>query len=99
MITVLIVMITGIIAGVFIHRKPGLIQLNERLVTFAIYILLLLLGISVGINKTIISNLGTLGLQALIVTLGAVGGSVLMSWLVFRLFFISEQNTKAQDEE
>jgi len=92
-------MISGIIGGVFIHQKPKLIKLNDRLISLAIYLLLFLLGVSVGLNKTIIQNIGTLGFQALIITLGAISGSVLMSWLIWRIFFRTEQNNGLKDEE
>lgn len=99
MISVLLVMTAGIIAGVFIHRKPVLIQINDRLISVAIYVLLFLLGISVGLNKTIVQNIGTLGYQALVITLGAVCGSVLFSWLIFRVFFAAEVNKNEKDEK
>ena len=92
-------MISGIIAGVFIHHKPKLIKLNDRLISLAIYLLLFLLGISVGLNKTIVQNIGTLGFQALIITLGAIFGSVLMWWLIWRVFFRTEKNNGLEDEE
>lgn len=99
MISVLLVMTAGIIIGAFIHKKPLLVQINDQLISLAIYVLLLLLGISVGLNKIIVQNIGTLGFQALIITLGAVLGSVLFSWIVFRVFFASEADKKDKDEE
>lgn len=99
MITVLLVMTAGIFAGAFIHKKPLLVKINDRLISVAIYVLLLLLGISVGLNKTIVQNIGTLGFQALVITLGAVLGSVLFSWLVFRVFFSSKVNKNIKYEE
>lgn len=92
-------MISGIIAGVFVHQKQKLIKLNDWLISLAIYLLLFLLGISVGLNKTIIQNIGTLGFQALMITLGAIAGSVLMSWLIWQIFFRIEQNDGLEDEE
>ena len=99
MILVLLIMIAGIITGVFIHRKPTLIRINDQLISIAIYGLLFLLGVSVGLNKTIIQHIGTLGFQALIITLGAVSGSILVSWLTYKVFFQGKQNTNMQDEE
>ena len=99
MIGVLITMIAGIITGVFIHRKDHLIKINDRLITIAIYALLFLLGISVGLNKTVVQNIGTLGFQALIITTGAISGSVLISWLVYKVFFKEKQNLNLQDEK
>lgn len=99
MILVLLVMTAGIILGAFVHQKPLLIKINDQLISLSIYVLLLLLGISVGLNKTIVQNIGTLGFQALVITLGAVLGSVVFSWLVFRIFFSSEVNKNGKDEE
>ncbi|MBC8004960.1 MAG: LysO family transporter [Verrucomicrobia bacterium] len=99
MLLVLLIMIAGIITGVFIHHKPALIKVNDQLISVAIYVLLFLLGVSVGLNKTIIQNIGTLGFQALIITLGAVTGSVLVSWLIYKAFFQGKQNINTQDEE
>ncbi|HET6556523.1 MAG TPA: LysO family transporter [Prolixibacteraceae bacterium] len=99
MIGVLITMIAGIITGVLIHRKDHLIKINDRLITIAIYVLLFLLGISVGLNKTVVQHIGTLGFQALIITTGAVSGSVLISWLVYKVFFKEKQNLNLQDEK
>lgn len=99
MISVLLVMTAGIIVGAFVHKKPLLIKANDQLISLAIYVLLFLLGISVGLNKTIVQNIGRLGYQALIITLGAVFGSVLFSWIVFRVFFASEADKKDKDEE
>lgn len=99
MILVLLVMTAGIILGAFIHKKPLFVKMNDQLISLAIYVLLLLLGISVGINKTIVQNIGTLGFQALVITLGAVLGSVLFTCLVFRIFFSSEVNKNGKDEE
>ena len=99
MILVLLLMIAGIITGVFIHRKPTLIRVNDQLISVAIYVLLFLLGVAVGLNKTIVENIGTLGLQALVITLGAMTGSVMVSWLIYKAFFYGKKNINVQDEE
>jgi uncharacterized membrane protein YbjE (DUF340 family) len=99
MTTVLLLMLAGICIGFAIHRYPAIIRINEKLITWAIYLLLFLLGISVGLNKTIIQNLNKIGLQAITITIGAITGSVLTLWLIYRLFFHVGQNTGGPDEE
>jgi uncharacterized membrane protein YbjE (DUF340 family) len=99
MITVLLLMLAGIFIGFLIHRNQEIIRVNEKLITWAIYLLLFLLGISVGLNKTIIENLNNIGLQAITITIGAIAGSVLMLWMIYRLFFHVKQNTGGPDEE
>ena len=80
-------MLLGVLVGAGLRAKQRLVMLNDRLTTYAIYLLLLLLGISIGSNKTIVSNLPILGVKALVITLGAVAGSVLLALVTYRIFF------------
>jgi uncharacterized membrane protein YbjE (DUF340 family) len=99
MIIVLSVMLAGICMGLVLTRYPNIIRINDKLVSWAIYLLLFLLGVSVGINETIIHNLDQIGLQAAIITLGAVSGSVFVSWFVYRYWFKPGQHQGAKHEE
>jgi uncharacterized membrane protein YbjE (DUF340 family) len=99
MITVLLVMLAGIAIGLVINRFPKVIRANDKLISWAIYLLLLLLGISVGLNQTIIQNLDKIGVQAAIITLGAISGSVLTLWLIYLLWFQPTQINGGSDEE
>ena len=99
MITVLLLMLAGIVAGYLLSSRRKLLKINDKLIQWAIYGLLFLLGISVGVNKTIIQNLDKIGLQSAIITIGAVTGSVLVIWALYHLFFKSEQTNGAGDEE
>ncbi len=91
MITILIVMAVGIIFGRIASRKKGFLKINEKLLSIAIYFLLFILGLSVGLNETVINNLDKIGLQAALITAGAIAGSVAVSWLVYKIFFKSEE--------
>ncbi len=93
MITVVLIMLAGIVAGIWLRTKPRVVLLNDRLTTYAIYLLLLLLGISIGSNSTIVSNLPILGVKALVITLGAVVGSIVLAFVTYRVFF--KQKEKA----
>jgi hypothetical protein len=46
-----------------------------------------MLGISIGVNDTIINNLSKLGFSALLIALGGVAGSVAMAWAGYQLWF------------
>ena len=87
MFTVLALMATGVALGFLLKNKVKIIKLVDPAISIAIYILLFLLGVSVGKNETIINNLDTLGVQALILTVGGVGGSVVLSYFVYKIFF------------
>ncbi|WP_455968731.1 LysO family transporter, partial [Butyricimonas virosa] len=53
------------------------------------FLLLFLLGITVGANGDVMNNLDSIGLEALLITLAAIAGSVLCAWGVYRFFFMS----------
>ncbi|WP_439184432.1 LysO family transporter [Carboxylicivirga taeanensis] len=77
----------GIAIGWLLRDKEKTRKGVDTAVTWSVYLLLFLLGISVGINKDIINNFSRIGYQAFWLTFGAVGGSVLMAWLVYHFFF------------
>ncbi len=87
MTIILILMLAGILLGLALGKNPIILKINEKLLNVAIYILLLLLGISVGSNDKIIDNLYNIGLQALIITIGAIAGSVAFCWIIYKTFF------------
>lgn len=80
-------MTIGIILGFLLKNKVEIIKFVDPSINIAIYVLLFLLGVSVGINETIINNLGTLGVQALLLTFGGVMGSVVLAYFVHKVFF------------
>lgn len=87
MLTVIIIMTSGMVAGCFLRNIKFVSKPVGFVITWAIYLLLFFLGISVGTNETIISNIGKIGFQALLLTIGAVTGSILLSWFTYRFFF------------
>ncbi len=85
MFTVISIMLLGVAVGyLFRNRK---IPFLGKAITLFILLLLFLLGAQVGSNSTIMNNLSTIGTEALIITLGALLGSVLLSWGVYVWFF------------
>lgn len=92
-------MVAGILTGFAISKYPIAIKVNDQLISWAIYLLLFLLGISVGLNKTIVQNLDKIGVQALIITIGAISGSVLTLWILYRVLFREQQNKGGQNEK
>lgn len=85
MLKIVGIMLLGVLTGyLFRKRNLGFVQ---KLITLAIWVLLFLLGIAVGINDDIMNHLDTIGIQALILAAGAVLGSVVLAWVVYRFFF------------
>ena len=91
MLTVLALMSAGIILGFLLRDKYKIIKHIDEFINIAIYLLLFLLGISVGTNKTIISHLDKLGAEALLLSIGAVAGSVGLAYFTYKYLFKTEE--------
>lgn len=91
MITVLALMSAGIFIGWLFHNKKKFLKINSELTNCAIYLLLFLLGVSVGTNEKILNNFDKIGLQAITITIFAVIGSILVSWLTYIIFFKNDE--------
>lgn len=85
MLTVIGLMVAGILLGYLLRERSW--KGVPRLISAAILLLLFLLGITVGADESIMDNLGTIGKDALVITLAAVAGSVLCAWGVYKYFF------------
>lgn len=85
MLIIICLMVGGIVLGRLTQvGHPGMIRKG---IFGAILILLFLLGLAVGHNRQIMDNLGTIGVDALLITLGAVGGSLVCAWAVYKFYF------------
>ncbi|HBI80845.1 MAG TPA: DUF340 domain-containing protein [Bacteroidales bacterium] len=80
-------MLGGMLLGFLLKTKQRIVTANEKLITYAIYLLLFLMGVSIGSNELIMNSLSSLGTLALLLSTGAVAGSILMGFLVFKFFF------------
>jgi uncharacterized membrane protein YbjE (DUF340 family) len=82
MLIIIGLMLTGVLIGRLLRRRKFGVK---HLITALIWLLLFLLGIEVGTNRAIIEGLDTIGIEALLLTVGAVVGSTLCAWLLWRL--------------
>lgn len=89
------VMFVGVGLG-FLLRKLDWLKHTSKTISYTIYLLLFLLGISVGSNEKIVDNLASLGSQALILALAGALGSALAAWAIYRWWF--KQEEQARDE-
>ncbi|MBN2364492.1 LysO family transporter [candidate division WOR-3 bacterium] len=87
MLNILAMMAIGIAAGFLIRKKQKTVKFFDLASGASVYVLLFLLGISVGKNETIVSNLGSIGIRAISLAIGAVSGSVISSFLIFKIIF------------
>lgn len=70
-------LIVGYVIGIRLKTKAEELHIVQKLMMTAIYILVLIMGLRMGVNEQITSNLGIIGFHSLVITFVAVMGSVL----------------------
>ncbi len=79
-------MAAGIVLG-FLARKDRRLSHVGKAISVTIYAMLFFLGVKIGADRDLLSNLSTLGLQALVLAVAGVTGSVLAAFVLYRLMF------------
>lgn len=90
MLVIISLMITGIVIGRFIRNKEN--RFLQKIITWLIWILLFLLGVEVGVNRTVIAEFTSLGAEAFILTFFGLAGSILFTSILW--YFVSKGNKK-----
>ena len=75
-------MLCGIAVGYMLRNKN--MRIVSRIITVLIWLLLFLLGIEVGSNPRIVMGMQTLGIEALLLTIGGSIGTTLCAWLLWK---------------
>lgn len=75
-------MLCGIAVGYMLRNKN--MRIVSRIITVLIWLLLFLLGIEVGSNPRIVMGMQTLGIEALLLTIGGAVGTTLCAWLMWK---------------
>lgn len=91
--TVILMVTTGILVGYLLRKHPKIIRITEKMTGYTIYLLLFLMGISVGLNDQVIRHFDAIGIQAASVAAGSVAGSVVVCWLLYLLLFRRKNTT------
>ena len=86
MFTVIGILITGIITGILL-RKVELLKKTEKTIPVTVITMLFVLGLSVGSNKSVVTNIASYGLQAALLGLSSLIGSAVAAWIVYMIFF------------
>ncbi|MCR4765470.1 MAG: lysine exporter LysO family protein [Bacteroidaceae bacterium] len=87
MLIVVLMMLGGILCG-YLFRKKRIPHI-QQVTTVLIWALLFLLGLNIGSNEQVINSIGTLGLEALAITIFATLGSLIAAWLLWR--YVNQQ--------
>lgn len=78
--------LAGTALGAALRRHEKLIQVFDRALWGVIFLLLFLLGFSIGRNPQVMASLWELGLYAVLLALGSLFGSVVVTAWINRLF-------------
>lgn len=82
MFTVILIMLCGIVVGRLLRGR--VLSFVPRAITFLIWLLLFLLGIEVEANPRVVGSLGSLGVEAVVLSAFAVLGCAVLCWLLFK---------------
>jgi len=86
MIYLIMTMAAGIAFGFLARRVRRLTHIGKA-ISVTIYVMLFFLGVKIGSDEHILSNLSALGLQALVLAVAGVAGSVLAAFVLYRILF------------
>lgn len=86
MFSIISIMFLGIGIG-YVLRHRTILQKTEKSITFTKFLLLFILGVSIGSNNLIVNNLGNFGKQAIILAVSGVLGSLIAARIILHLFF------------
>lgn len=82
MLTIILIMAVGVLAGYCLRRRQ--IKRLDNVMTVIIWLLLFLLGVEAGSDERIIKWIGTLGVEALFISVGGVAGSSVLALLLWK---------------
>jgi len=86
-------MAAGILVGRLAKSRKAFLALIDKLILVCILLLLFFLGVGIGVDDKILKGLDTLGLNALIIASGAVAGSLVAAWALWKWLFANKSTT------
>ncbi|MGL4293583.1 MAG: LysO family transporter [Bacteroidales bacterium] len=91
MVSLILTLLAGILIG-RLFRNCSWIKFSAKIIFPIVLILLFLMGITIGLNDEIIMNINRLGKEALIITAGAIAGTLLGAALIWHFIFSKKIN-------
>lgn len=82
--SIIIFLIVGILLGNRLSLKDKGKKINEKAQLIGLLLLLFSMGISIGANSDVVSNLNSIGLQAFVFALLTTLGSIICVFIVSR---------------
>ncbi len=95
MFKIILIMASGILAGWLLRGRN--LRLLGKIISVLIWVLLFLLGVEAGGDERIVKGIASLGLEAIVITVGGVTGCSLLASVLWRISHRPSNSTK--DEE
>ena len=76
----------GISVGYFMPDTSPLFKGLEHSISYTIFAMLFIFGITIGANQSLLNNIGEFGIQAAILAICGVLGSLVASFIAYKLF-------------
>ena len=92
MIKILILFCTGILSGYLLRSVKSFHKKLSKMSFILVVILLFLLGYQAGNNPAVSQNMGTIGINALIIAILSITGSILFVKILSKLFENQNKN-------
>jgi uncharacterized membrane protein YbjE (DUF340 family) len=86
MLNIFLVILSGVATGYAVRKVP-FVKHAGRVITLVIALLLFFMGVSVGTNDQVLATFSTIGIEALIITIGGTSGTLLCAWLLYSTLF------------
>ena len=91
MLAIFAALIIGIFIGAFNLLPAKGFQIIDKLMGVILFLLIFTLAVGVGSDEMIFANLSSLGLKALLLSVGAIIGSILLLYMVKQKWFREER--------
>ena len=79
-----------LVSAVFV-KDPSKFAFTKPFSSVALYVLIITMGLRMGANEEVTGNIGTIGLQALIITIMAIAGSMIVAYIASRIMRMNKQ--------
>lgn len=70
-------LVLGVPVGFMLRKKPLIIKLTDQMLTWSVRVLLLLLGLALGADERLMSQMDTIGARGIFISLCCVLGSLI----------------------
>ncbi len=93
MLIILGLLCLGTIIG-YLFRDTNYFKKADQTISYTIFVMLFIFGITIGANKSILNNIGTFGMQAALIAVLGILGSAIASYFAYKLY---QKNAKENE--